>query len=114
MPTKRGEQAPEIPVTTGRELAESLERAVRIRAVIGPVLLAAKQSIKKMDEDFEANGGKRQPLYWELKKVITPLQNLKTAADAYFSSEFLRVLNQAGEDAVEAYRAERRKKRTAK
>src|SRR5216684_7789501 len=108
MPVKQREQATNKPVIPGREFADSMARAARIRGAVAPVLAAARATIKKMDQEYEASESKKhQAMYWELKKIITPLDNLVKAADMTFASGFITALESAmayaGAEAVEAY-----------
>lgn len=99
-------------------MGESLVLLARMRASIGPLLLAARRTVKKWDEEYKTTG-KRQNLYWPLKNVISPLDKLATTVE----NEFLLVVAAALEferqkafdagrvEGVEQYRARMREKR---
>jgi hypothetical protein len=114
MPVKQREQAAKQPVMTGREAADHLARAARIRGGTSPIYLLVQRTIKAIETEATRKGVQPQvhdPLYYDLKNAVSPLLRMMRRSQEEFDKRLLGLLEGAATVAVEEYKDQRRKAR---
>lgn len=117
MPTKQPEQHQGSAVITAKVITDGIARAARIRGGVSPIYLLVQRTIKAIETDASKSGktpGTQDPLYYDLKNLVSPLQRILRRSQEEYNKRLLDALEKAGNDAVETHRAEVRARRAKK